>query len=48
LKEKAAAGGIRSLAQYMENFETWGKNHPIHFLSEQPPAESWWHKKLAD
>ena len=34
LKEKAAAGGIRSLAQYMENFETWGKNHPIHFLNK--------------
>ena len=29
LKEKAAAGGIGSLAQYMENFESWGKNHPI-------------------
>jgi hypothetical protein len=42
LKEKAAAGGIRSLAQYMENFETWGKNHPIHFLnkSEWVPVRS--------
>jgi hypothetical protein len=28
LKEKAAAGGIGPLAQYMENFETCGKNHP--------------------